>query len=349
MKKAFSLAALLVAFYLNIHAQTLTAMRDSIPGGYDFWFYEPCNGSKHFDSQSPKKPLVVYLHGKSLSGHDLNKVRRYGTIHAIEKGLDIDAFVAAPQTTPPSWNPEKVWQMVQWCCAHYPIDRDRIYVLGMSMGGSGSFNTAAAYPDKFAAAMPICGNCHAKSYCSLCTIPIYALHGTEDHDMPITLTEKVVNGMIACGDTSRLIFLPLQGRNHSVLARLFYLKETYDWLFSHSLKDPGRPVCKDIRITNSMLDDAYSHLIGKAPHITVIDNGYKGKEVVSANTKVSADMSSTKAPSNKKTSGRIHKVKKGDTLASIAKRNHTTVKTLCRMNGLKETSVLQIRQKIKLP
>lgn len=135
MKKAFSLAALLVAFYLNIHAQTLTAMRDSIPGGYDFWFYEPCNGSKHFDSQSPKKPLVVYLHGKSLSGHDLNKVRRYGTIHAIEKGLDIDAFVAAPQTTPPSWNPEKVWQMVQWCCAHYPIDRDRIYVLGMSMGG----------------------------------------------------------------------------------------------------------------------------------------------------------------------------------------------------------------------
>jgi hypothetical protein len=59
------------------------------------------------------------------------------------------------------------------------------------------------------------------------------------------------------GITQRLRFDWLPGASHSALARYFYTAKTYEWLFSHSLADPDRPVRRDINITQADLNQAY--------------------------------------------------------------------------------------------
>jgi hypothetical protein len=68
------------------------------------------------------------------------------------------------------------------------------------------------------------------------------VHGTADAAVSVSQSDKVVNGIKASGDNSRLIYNRVPGMNHSRPARYFYLKESYDWLMSHSLADAGREV-----------------------------------------------------------------------------------------------------------
>ena len=78
-------------------------------------------------------------------------------------------------------------------------------------------------------------------------------------NMGYTIIE-VVAGLQEKQLTSRLRFDWLPGASHGALARAFYLKDTYDWLFAHSLQDEGRPVEEYISIDNAILKMAYSEL-----------------------------------------------------------------------------------------
>lgn len=310
----------------RLSAQTLTAMQGVVSDSYNFWLYEPS-----FDSVAgDKAPLVVFLHGKSLSGTDLNRVRRYGTLKAIERGMPLNAYVLAPQTSN-GWNPERIWRLVEWAKAHRSVDTNRIYVIGMSMGGYGTIDLSCAYSDRIAASMAICGGGNARSYCGLCDMPLWILHGLADRAVPVRASDKVVAAMRRCGDVSRLRYTKLQGHTHSSIARVLYRREAYDWLLSHSLQDPGRAVNDAIVINEATLASAYypeSYAKG-----TVKVNGATGSS------------------SGSKTAGSAatyYKVKQGDTLGKIAQRNGTTVKKLCQLNNIKESSILRVGQKLRL-
>ena len=320
---------------VNLDAQVITAMRDSVPGSYNFWLYEPAATSVIVDSvcdsltmevvldtmqaETLNKPLVLFLHGKSLSGKNLQTVRRYGTISALEMGLDLDAYVLAPQTNN-GWSPQRVWKMVEWTVQKYPIDTTRIYVLGMSMGGYGTIDLAATYPDKIAAAIALCGGAMVDSLCGLNNLPLWIIHGTADRQVSVKCSDKVVAAMAACGDTTRLRYDRLKDQNHSILARVFYMNEAYDWLCAHNLTDSARIVNRDYEITVSKLGKAYKHLHGKRSHITMIDE------------KKQSDTYTSTVPAQ------VHVVKQGDTLSGIAKRYGTTVNKLCLLNGISKAS-----------
>ena len=137
----------------------MKSFRNTVSDGYNFWLYTPPG----YDSTVNDKPIVLFLHGASLCGNDLNQVRRYGTINALERGRKVDAVVIAPQNPGGSWQPDKLMNVVKWVEEHYAGDTNRFYVLGMSMGGYGTFNFTAAYPDKVAAAMALCGGAHLSS------------------------------------------------------------------------------------------------------------------------------------------------------------------------------------------
>lgn len=215
----------------------LTAHYGKVNDAYNFWFYEPDGADSH------KKPLVVFLHGSSLCGNDLNRVKRYGTIAAIERGRDIDAFVIAPQNPGSSWKADKVMRIVDWAEKHYNIDKNRIYVLGMSLGGYGTIDVAASYPDRIAAAIAMCGGGTVKSMGDLNKVPLWIVHGTGDRAVSISQSDKVVAAMRnADAATPRLIYNRVPGMNHSAPARMFYMPETYEWLFKHSLTDKNREV-----------------------------------------------------------------------------------------------------------
>lgn len=314
------LISLAILFPLRSMAQ-LIACRDSVKDGYDFWLYLP----EKYDAPDVRKPVVVFLHGKSLCGSDLNKVRNYGCIDALSKGRIIDAVVIAPQTQG-AWKPEKIMNVCDWVKDHYPVDTNRLYVLGMSLGGYGTLDFAAAYPDRIAAAMAMCGGSTAKELCSLNELPLWIIHGTADKAVPVRCSERVVDGMKECGDTTRLIFDKMKGVNHSRLARIFYLDQTYDWLFAHALTDSARMTNKDFRMSNKILENAYSNF-DKSFQLTVVDSR------------------ATTHPYHPK---KYYVIKKGDTLSKIAVENSTTVSILCKLNKMKKTDKLKIGKKIRI-
>lgn len=249
----FALGSLIA---LSASAHKLTAHRGEVSDGYNYWLSEPDNVSS---SKEDAKPVVIFLHGASLCGNDLNRVKRYGTIDAVEKGRDLDAYVIAPQNPGGAWKPAKVMNILDHVAKTANIDFSRIYVMGMSLGGYGTIDLAATYPDRIAAAIAMCGGGSVKDLSGLCQVPLWIIHGTADRAVSVSHSDRVVN-LIKGIDDERLAYDRVPGMNHGQPARMFYLKESYDWLFSHSLKDEGRRINDTFSVTQDRLRTAYKDL-----------------------------------------------------------------------------------------
>ena len=256
MMKKIVLSLLFALLFLPVSAQKLTAHRGTVANGYNFWLYNP---DSDLDSEFEPKSVVIFLHGASLCGNDLNKVKRYGTIDAISKGRELDAYVIAPQNPGGSWSPDKVMNILDWVSDNHNIDYDRVYVMGMSLGGYGTIDLAATYPDRIAAAIAMCGGGSVKDLSGLNDVPLWIIHGTADRAVSIGQSDKVVSQMKAAdNETPRLVYNRIPGMNHSQPARMFYLQESYDWLFSHTLKDKTRPIKETF--TLDLMGSAYKDL-----------------------------------------------------------------------------------------
>ena len=324
MKRIIIILSMLVLTLPTVSFAQLIACRDSIPNGYDFWLYLPDD----YNDTVPEKPLVMFLHGRSLCGKNLANVRRYGCIDAIERGRNIDAVIVAPQTQN-TWNPDKVHEVYDWVKTHCAIDTNRVYVLGMSLGGYGTINYTASYPETVAAAMALCGGASIKGLCGLNQVPLWIIHGTADKDVPLYCSQKVVDEMVQCGDTSLLLFDKLRGEAHSKLARIFYLEQTYDWLFAHSLADSVRQVNKDYTISTAIMNTAYNDLV-KRTDLKIVDSRPSKPTYVA------------------KTEAQYYVIKKGDTLSKIAVEHQTTVTLLCKLNKIKKTDKLRVGRRIRI-
>jgi LysM repeat protein len=177
--------------------------------------------------------------------------------------------------------------------------------------------------------MALCGGASIKGLCGLNEVPLWIIHGTADKDVPLYCSQKVVDEMVQCGDTSLLLFDKLRGEAHSKLARIFYLEQTYDWLFAHSLADSVRQVNKDYTISTAIMNTAYNDLVKKTD-LKIVDSRPSKPTYIA------------------KTEAKYYVIKKGDTLSKIASRNHTSVNTLCRLNGIKKTTKLKIGRRIRV-
>ena len=193
---------------------------------YPFWINVPAN------EKAEKQPVLIFLHGKSLSGTDLNRVKRYGVLRAMERGRKIPAIVIAPQLAKGSWNPDKVLEILEYVQKNYNTDNSRIYVCGMSLGGYGTLHFAGKHADKITAAVAICGGGNIADGCNLATIPLWIQHGDKDFIVPISESEKVVNAIRKCKKKANLIFTVIKGGNHSSVEQLFHEDAMYDWLFA---------------------------------------------------------------------------------------------------------------------
>lgn len=196
--------------------------------GYNYWLYLP---NDSILKNNP--PLLVFLHGRSLSGTDLNKVKKYGVIHEIEKGREIPAVVIAPQVSSGSWNPDKIMELVNQIEKKYNTDTTRLYVCGMSMGGYGTMHFAGAYSEEVAAAVALCGGGNENDACELANIPFWIQHGTADEAVPVAESRKMRDAIVNCNGGELLIYREIEGANHGAMERVFRSDELYDWLFKH--------------------------------------------------------------------------------------------------------------------
>ena len=193
---------------------------------YPFWLHLPSDSVL-----KSKPPILIFLHGRSLSGNDLELVKKYGVIHEIEKGRSIPAIVIAPQVpTGKSWEPEKILSVLQFVQRTFDTDTNRVYVAGMSLGAYGTLDFAGAYPEIVTAAVALCGGGNPKYGAVLSTIPIWIQHGNRDAAVPLSESQKMVNAIKACTDEN-LKFTIVPGANHADLERVFRSDELYEWLF----------------------------------------------------------------------------------------------------------------------
>jgi predicted peptidase len=182
-------------------------------------------------------PLIVFLHGKSLSGDSLEKLHSYGTISAIKKGKHIPALVIAPQTPEgEGWVPSKIMRLIKYVQRIASVDTSRIYVTGMSMGGYGTFRFVAAYPEIVAAAAPMAGGGDLHGASNLSKVPLWVLHGKKDIDVPFVQSSKMVTAIAKC-DSTKCVFTPFPKLGHSEFTQMFEKDELYEWLLAHKREE----------------------------------------------------------------------------------------------------------------
>jgi predicted peptidase len=194
---------------------------------YPFWIHLPDQ-----EVLDKKAPIILFLHGKSLSGTDLNRVKRYGVIRAIEKGKTIPAIVVAPQVASGAWNPDKLLKLLEYVQTNYNTDLSRVYVCGMSLGGYGTFDFAGKYPEKITAAVAICGGGNPRDASNLSTIPLWVIHGNKDYIVPLSESKKMVKAIQDCNPDANLTFTIVKGGNHGSVENYFREEKIYDWMLS---------------------------------------------------------------------------------------------------------------------
>jgi predicted peptidase len=192
---------------------------------------------KNYESDSRDFPLIIYLHGGSQRGNDLNKLKTYGLPYLIDKGHEYDFIIASPQCPDTSF-----WSQINWfdslyidLISKYRIDKNRIYLTGISMGGFGAWHGAMDHPDKFAALIPLCGGCNdSLDICRINKIPVWTFHGTSDTIIYINETERLVNRLTKCNGNVK--FTRLENKGHAIFD-VFEKPEIYEWL-KQNIKKP---------------------------------------------------------------------------------------------------------------
>ncbi len=245
------ICALALSFAVSAHTG-ITYHYGEVADGYDYILYIP-------DSIETPKPLIIYLHSRSASGSNLDEVDRFGTIDAIESGMQLDAWVVAPQTPGERWDAEKLMRTVEEVMQNGDVDADRIYAIGMSMGGNGVANLAAAYPDRIAAAIILAGSAPKGKGENLSKVPLWVIRGMADRPEAIRRTDDMVDA-VRSHDSSRIVYSKVKGLDHRSHERILYMPMFYDWLMSHNLQDLNRPVNTTPDLTAKMLQSAYKGL-----------------------------------------------------------------------------------------
>ena len=155
---------------------------------------------KDYESSGDKKwPLVLFLHGAGERGDDLAMVKKNGPPKLVDKGKDFPFILVSPQAGgrggPRGWNAETLNALLDEVVAKHRVDKDRIYLTGLSMGGFGTWTLAAAHPEKFAAIAPICGGGNPRQAEKLKDLPIWIFHGAKDNTVPIARSEDMVKAL----------------------------------------------------------------------------------------------------------------------------------------------------------
>lgn len=147
-------------------------------------------------NKSDKLPLIVQLHGAGERGfgkEDLSKVDVHGFSKYLKDAVH-DCVVVMPQCPVNSFwaaRVESIVKFIEQVKEEYNIDENRVYLTGLSMGGYGTWYTAMARPDMFAAIAPVCGGGMAWN-AGVLEMPVWAFHGVEDGVVSVNQTDEMV-------------------------------------------------------------------------------------------------------------------------------------------------------------
>jgi predicted peptidase len=201
----------------------------------DYLLYYP---KEYTNNQAEKWPLTLFLHGIGERGNDVGTLKRSGLPKLAAEGGKFPFFLAAPQCPKDSlWTLklDSLYALIKKLIDNYPVDTERIYLTGLSMGGYGVWHLAEAYPNLFAALVPICGGTRKKvgfpeRIRVLADTPIWVFHGRRDKIVPIRESKRLVEELKECDGQVEFTVYPDGG--HNVWDRTYQNDKLYDWLLA---------------------------------------------------------------------------------------------------------------------
>jgi predicted peptidase len=197
--------------------------------------------------ENQKYPLVVFLHGMGERGNDnIINLKYITTPFLNEKNRnDFPCFLVVPQCpasekwTYTNWYDEPkepistVVNLIDSLSALPFIDSTRIYITGLSMGGYGTWYLITRYPDKFAAAIPICGGGDWSQVTNFKHVPIWAFHGGHDEVVPADQTRMMINALKKAGGKPK--YTEYKKAGHDSWTQAFKEPDLLPWLFKQRL------------------------------------------------------------------------------------------------------------------
>ncbi len=134
-----------------------------------------------------------------------------------------------------TWELKGVVKLLKFNVRKLKADADRIYVMGLSMGGFATWDLIARHGELFAAAMPICGSGDPSMAEKIKDIPIHAFHGEVDDTVPARGSREMVEALKAVGGNIEYTEFPGIGHWSWDLACSY--PDIGKWMFSHRLSD----------------------------------------------------------------------------------------------------------------
>jgi predicted peptidase len=236
--------------WVNAKGDTLR-YRLLLPPGYD---------------ASKKWPLVLFLHGAGERGSDNAKQLVHGAKLFAAYRDTFPAVVVFPQCPATDfWANVKIEQQLQPDSTYkrqfifqeggepgkamglllewlpqlekdYAINPAQRYVMGLSMGGMGTFEIVRRMKNYFAAAVPICGGANPATAAQIKDTPFWVFHGREDSVVPYELSEKMVAAMLAYMVHAEINLILYDGVNHNSWDNAFAEPQLLPWLFAQKKK-----------------------------------------------------------------------------------------------------------------
>ena len=197
-----------------------------------YLFYLP---KDYYNAKKIAWPLILFLHGMGERGNDLELVKIHGIPKIVKTQKDFPFIAVSPQCpTEYVWRDKKMLQAVESLILkiikNYRVDKTRVYVTGLSMGGYGTWMLAARQPDLFAAAVPICGGGDPATVNVLKNLPIWVFHGVLDKVVLPEESEKMIRALEKAGGKVRYTLYPES--YHDSWTETYDNPALYDWMLS---------------------------------------------------------------------------------------------------------------------
>lgn len=199
-----------------------------------------------------KYPLIIFMHGAGERGSDnklqlligaqmfLNPVNREkhpayvifpqcpkDEYWAFSKRPDSFIHLKADQTITPVSNAVK--ELIDTYLANPNVDKSRVYIMGLSMGGMATFDLVSRFPETFAAAIPICGAADTEKIAKVKGVSWRLFHGDADDIVPVECSRRAYKALKEAGADVEYIEFP--GCNHGSWNPAFNYPGFMDWLF----------------------------------------------------------------------------------------------------------------------
>jgi predicted peptidase len=175
------------------------------------------------------QPLVLFLHGGAGRGADNSRQLTEGNGMLANMFVREDAYVLAPQTRN-EHDAKTTLAILDEVMKRHRIDRNRVYVVGQSLGGYGAIDVLAAAPERFAAGVIVAAGDGGRDAKKLARVPLWFFHGERDETIDVAQPRALVAKIKAAG--GKVKYTEYAGQEHGLAWLVVKDRTLAPWLFA---------------------------------------------------------------------------------------------------------------------